>query len=116
MDKSSTKFKRYTVTSALPYANGPIHIGHLAGVYVPADMRLEAQFDMPDDAVHTSGLAWDGSTLWAGDYISNRAYSIDLDASLKDGRAKVNGSFETTLKGTSAACLVPLGDVTCLAV
>ncbi|MDD2386233.1 MAG: class I tRNA ligase family protein, partial [Bacteroidales bacterium] len=31
-------FKRYTVTSALPYANGPIHIGHLAGVYVPADI------------------------------------------------------------------------------
>ena len=31
-------FKRYLVTSALPYANGPIHIGHLAGVYVPADI------------------------------------------------------------------------------
>ena len=30
--------KRYTVTTALPYANGPIHIGHLAGVYVPADI------------------------------------------------------------------------------
>lgn len=33
-----TDFKRYTITSALPYANGPIHIGHLAGVYVPADI------------------------------------------------------------------------------
>jgi len=32
------KYDRYTVTSALPYANGPIHIGHLAGVYVPADI------------------------------------------------------------------------------
>lgn len=31
-------FKRYTITTALPYANGPIHIGHLAGVYVPADI------------------------------------------------------------------------------
>ncbi|WP_298541982.1 methionine--tRNA ligase [uncultured Aquimarina sp.] len=30
--------KRYTITSALPYTNGPIHIGHLAGVYVPADI------------------------------------------------------------------------------
>lgn len=30
--------KRYTVTAALPYANGPIHIGHLAGVYIPADI------------------------------------------------------------------------------
>jgi len=32
--------KRYTVTTALPYANGPIHIGHLAGVYVPADIYV----------------------------------------------------------------------------
>ena len=34
------KFKRFTVTSALPYANGPVHIGHLAGVYVPADIYV----------------------------------------------------------------------------
>ncbi|MBN2212947.1 MAG: methionine--tRNA ligase [Bacteroidales bacterium] len=34
------KFKRYTVTAALPYANGPVHIGHLAGVYVPADIYV----------------------------------------------------------------------------
>jgi len=33
-------FKRYTITTALPYANGPIHIGHLAGVYVPADIYV----------------------------------------------------------------------------
>ncbi|MBU2949801.1 methionine--tRNA ligase [Tamlana agarivorans] len=32
--------KRYTVTTALPYTNGPIHIGHLAGVYVPADIYV----------------------------------------------------------------------------
>lgn len=32
------KFKRYTITSALPYANGPLHIGHLAGAYLPADI------------------------------------------------------------------------------
>ena len=32
------KFKRTLITSALPYANGPVHIGHLAGVYVPADI------------------------------------------------------------------------------
>jgi len=34
------EFKRVTVTSALPYANGPVHIGHLAGVYVPADIYV----------------------------------------------------------------------------
>ena len=31
-------YKRYTLTAALPYTNGPIHIGHLAGVYIPADI------------------------------------------------------------------------------
>ena len=34
----SKVYKRYLVTSALPYANGPVHIGHLAGVYVPSDI------------------------------------------------------------------------------
>ena len=37
MDK---QFKRYLVTSALPYANGPVHIGHLAGVYIPSDIYV----------------------------------------------------------------------------
>lgn len=36
----SSRPKRYTVTAALPYTNGPIHIGHLAGVYVPADIYV----------------------------------------------------------------------------
>jgi len=35
-----TNFKRTLVTTALPYANGPVHIGHLAGVYVPADIYV----------------------------------------------------------------------------
>jgi methionyl-tRNA synthetase len=34
------KFKRHLITAALPYANGPVHIGHLAGVYVPADIYV----------------------------------------------------------------------------
>ncbi|WP_287827754.1 methionine--tRNA ligase [Bacteroides sp.] len=34
------KFKRTTVTSALPYANGPVHLGHMAGVYIPADIYV----------------------------------------------------------------------------
>lgn len=37
---SNKNFKRYTITSALPYANGPLHIGHLAGCYVPADIYV----------------------------------------------------------------------------
>ncbi|MDR0367572.1 MAG: methionine--tRNA ligase [Bacteroidales bacterium] len=35
---TQNQYKRHTITSALPYANGPVHIGHLAGVYVPADI------------------------------------------------------------------------------
>jgi len=36
-------FKRYLVTAALPYANGPVHIGHMAGVYIPADIYVRYQ-------------------------------------------------------------------------
>lgn len=38
-----SEFKRHLVTAALPYANGPVHIGHLAGVYVPADIYVRYQ-------------------------------------------------------------------------
>ena len=38
MTYTNQQYKRHTITSALPYANGPVHIGHLAGVYVPADI------------------------------------------------------------------------------
>lgn len=36
----NNNYKRYLVTSALPYANGPVHIGHLAGVYIPSDIYV----------------------------------------------------------------------------
>ena len=39
----SQAHQRYTITAALPYTNGPIHIGHLAGVYVPADIYARFQ-------------------------------------------------------------------------
>ncbi len=38
-----SKFKRILVTAALPYANGPIHLGHLAGAYLPADIFVRYQ-------------------------------------------------------------------------
>ncbi len=37
-EKPSGKWSRYLITAALPYANGPVHIGHLAGCYIPADI------------------------------------------------------------------------------
>jgi len=49
------QFKRYTVTSALPYANGPVHIGHLAGVYVPADIYVRYLRSKGEDVVFIGG-------------------------------------------------------------
>ena len=49
------KFKRTTVTSALPYANGPVHIGHLAGVYVPADIYVRYLRLKKQDVVFIGG-------------------------------------------------------------
>jgi len=72
----------------------------------PADMKVARWFDMPPEAVHTSGLSWDGSYLWGVDYISNRAYRIDLEPSLASGTAVVVGSFPTGLEGTSACAVV----------
>ncbi|MDC7996597.1 methionine--tRNA ligase [Gilvibacter sediminis] len=47
--------KRYTITAALPYTNGPIHIGHLAGVYVPADIYARYQRLQGRDVVFVCG-------------------------------------------------------------
>lgn len=51
----SNEVKRYLITSALPYANGPIHIGHLAGVYVPADIYVRYRRLHGDDVVWVCG-------------------------------------------------------------
>ena len=49
------KYKRTTVTSALPYANGPVHIGHLAGVYVPADIYVRYLRLKGEDVIFIGG-------------------------------------------------------------
>lgn len=49
------KFKRTTVTAALPYANGPVHIGHLAGVYVPADIYVRYLRLKQEDVIFIGG-------------------------------------------------------------
>ena len=48
-------YKRFTVTSALPYANGPVHIGHLAGVYVPADVYVRYLRAQGEDVMFIGG-------------------------------------------------------------
>jgi len=55
MKNTKEKYKRYTVTSALPYANGPIHIGHLAGVYIPADIYARYLRSIGEDVIFIGG-------------------------------------------------------------
>lgn len=50
-----SKFKRNLITTALPYANGPVHIGHLAGVYVPADIYVRYLREKGEDVVFIGG-------------------------------------------------------------
>lgn len=52
---TESKYKRYTVTTALPYANGPVHIGHLAGVYVPADIYVRYLRSMGEEVLFIGG-------------------------------------------------------------
>jgi methionyl-tRNA synthetase len=49
------QYKRHTITAALPYANGPVHIGHLAGVYVPADIYVRYLRNKGEDVAFICG-------------------------------------------------------------
>lgn len=53
--ETDKKYKRYTITTALPYANGPVHIGHLAGVYVPADIYARYLRSMGEEVILIGG-------------------------------------------------------------
>ncbi|MBT8188690.1 MAG: methionine--tRNA ligase [Croceitalea sp.] len=54
---------RYTITAALPYTNGPLHIGHLAGVYVPADIYARYQRLLGHDVAFISGSDEHGAAI-----------------------------------------------------
>ena len=55
--------KRFTVTSALPYANGPLHIGHIAGAYLPADIFVRYQKLKGNDVVFICGSDEHGAAI-----------------------------------------------------
>lgn len=55
--------KRYTITAALPYANGPIHIGHLAGAYIPADIYSRYLRSTEKDIVFICGSDEHGAAI-----------------------------------------------------
>ena len=52
---TAKSYKRYLITSALPYANGPIHLGHLAGVYVPSDIYVRYLRQRDRDVISICG-------------------------------------------------------------
>ncbi len=62
MSKQSD-FKRYTITSALPYANGPKHIGHLAGAYIPADVYVRYLRLSGKDVIYVCGSDEHGTAI-----------------------------------------------------
>ena len=55
--------KRYLITSALPYANGPKHIGHLAGAYLPADIYVRYLRAQKKDVVYVCGSDEHGAAI-----------------------------------------------------
>ena len=57
------EFKRHTVTAALPYANGPKHIGHLAGAYIPADVYVRYLRSRGRDVLFVSGSDEHGTAI-----------------------------------------------------
>ena len=67
------------------------------------------RLDMPSEAVHTSGLEWDGEYLWAVDYVSNILYKIDWGSSARTGTVKVVDSCPTGLNGTGSVARLRLG-------
>jgi methionyl-tRNA synthetase len=59
----SKEFKRYLVTAALPYANGPKHIGHLAGAYIPSDVYVRYLRSLGKDVVFVCGSDEHGTAI-----------------------------------------------------
>ncbi len=60
---TNKNYKRYTITSALPYANGPLHIGHLAGAYLPADIYVRNLRLQKKDVVYVCGSDEHGAAI-----------------------------------------------------
>jgi methionyl-tRNA synthetase len=59
----STEISRYTITAALPYANGPVHIGHLAGCYLPSDIYVRYLRKQNKDLIFVCGTDEHGAAI-----------------------------------------------------
>ncbi len=93
----SKNYKRYTVTAALPYANGPKHIGHLAGAYIPADVYVRYLRLIGKDVVFVSGSDEHGTAIpnqALKENTTSRAIIDKYDAQIRDCFHKLGMSFD----------------------
>lgn len=78
-----------------------------------ANVRMEVR--MPEEARHPGGLTYDGSHLWAVDYVSARLYRIDPEATRDEGEVRIEASYPTGLPAASALERFETGNRTCFA-
>jgi methionyl-tRNA synthetase len=83
-------YKRYTITSALPYANGPLHIGHLAGAYIPADIFVRYLRLKKKDVVYICGSDEHGAAIT----IKAKKEGTTPQAIIDKYHAQIKQSFE----------------------
>lgn len=79
MNSSSENFDRVLVTSALPYANGPLHFGHIAGVYLPADIYTRHLKLKGKKVIHISGSDEHGVAIMQNAQKSKIDYQTYVD-------------------------------------
>ena len=78
---------KYLVTSALPYANGPLHFGHLAGVYIPADIYTRHRKLQGDKAIHICGSDEHGVAIMLNAQKAKMPYKEYVDGWHKEHKA-----------------------------
>ena len=97
--------KRYTVTAALPYANGPVHIGHLAGVYLPADIYVRYLRSMGRDVKFICGSDEHGVPITIRaqkEGVTPQQVVDKYHALIRDSFADFNVSFDVYSRTSSA--------------
>jgi len=90
-------YKRILVTAALPYANGPVHVGHLAGCYLPADIYVRWERARKKDIVFVGGSDEHGVPITIRamkEGITPQDVVDKYHAQIKDSFAKLGISFD----------------------
>src|SRR5688572_31992648 len=91
------KFKRHTITAALPYANGPLHIGHIAGAYLPADTYVRFLRLRGEDVAFVGGSDEHGVAITLGakkEGLSPKAFVDKYDAMMRKAFIDFGISFD----------------------